>query len=264
MPEHLNRRSFVGVLGGVGALPLGGLAQSAGGKKTRMYLMESFFLKAGSQLTRLHEYHERAALPALGKVHSGPQIVLEAAIAPHTPQVILILGFQSMEEFWAVRGKLNQDRELEKAFEAWQGGPEAPFEYQNNALLEAADYSPEVVPLDPQPKTPRIFELRVYHSPSYQHLKFLHERFAGPESRIFHRVGVNPIFYSSTVVGPNMPNLTYVIPFDDLAAREKAWNAFSADPEWVKVRKESIDQHGQITVNNLISIYRAAPYSPIR
>ena len=90
------------------------------------------------------------------------------------------------------------------------------------------------------------------------------ERFAGPETKIFHRVGVNPIFYSSTVVGPNMPNLTYVIPFDDLAAREKAWNAFAADPEWAKVRKESIDQHGQITINNLISIYRAAPYSPIR
>jgi hypothetical protein len=55
-----------------------------------------------------------------------------------------------------------------------------------------------------------------------------------------------------------------LIPFDDLAAREKAWNAFGADPEWVKVRKESIDRHGQISSVSQISLFRAAAYSPIR
>jgi hypothetical protein len=240
------------------------LAQTISEKKTRIYLLEQFFLKQGSQLSRLHEYLSQAALPVLGKIHTGPKIVLEALIAPHLPQVVLILGFKSLSEFWSVRGGLNQDKDLEKAFEAWQAGPEPPFENQTNILLEAADYSPEVVPLDPPPKTPRIFELRVYRSPSYQQLKAVHERFAGPEIKIFHRVGVNPILYASTVVGPSMPNLTYLIPFEDLAAREKAWNAFGADPEWAKVRKESIDQHGQVVNSNQISIYRAAAYSPVR
>ena len=254
----------MGILGGAGALPAAAFAQAGSEKKTRLYLMESYYLKAGSQLTRLHEYLQKSALPALGKIHEGPKIVLEALVAEHTPQVVMVLGFQSNEEFWSVRGKLNQDKELEKAFDAWQAGPEAPFESQNNALLEAADYSPEVLPLDPPPKAPRIFELRVYHSPSWQHLKFLHERFLGAETKIFARAGVHPIFYTSCVIGPNMPNLTYMIPFEDLASREKAWNAFLADPEWLKVRQESIDQHGQVTENNLISLYRAAPYSPIR
>jgi hypothetical protein len=185
-------------------------------------------------------------------------------VAPQVPQVVMILGFRSIAEFWSVRAKLNEDKELEKAFEAWQSGPEPPFEQQTNALLEATGYSPEVVPLDPPPTTPRIFELRVYRSPSYQHLKAVHERFAGPEIKIFHKVGVNPILYTSTVIGPNMPNLTYLIPFENLAAREKAWNAFAADPEWVKARKESIDQHGQVVSSNQISLYRASPYSPIR
>lgn len=264
MPQHIDRRSFVGILGGAGALPAAAFAQAGGEKKTRLYLMESFQLKAGNQLSRLHQYLEKSALPALGKIHEGPKIVLEALIAEHTPQVVMVLGFQSNEEFWSVRGKLNQDKDLEKAFEAWQTGPEAPFESQNNALLEATDYSPEVLALDPPPKAPRIFELRVYHSPSWPHLKFLHERFSSAETKIFARAGVHPIFYTSCMIGPNMPNLTYMIPFEDLASREKAWNAFSADPEWVKVRQESIDQHGQMTENNQISLYRAAPYSPVR
>ena len=264
MPQHIDRRSFVATLGGAGALQATAFAQAGGERKTRLYLMESYQLKMGTQLARLHQYLEKSALPALGKIHQGPKIVLEALIAAHTPQVVLVLGFQSIEEFWAVRGKLNQDKELEKAFEAWQAGPEAPFESQNNSLLEAADYSPEVLPLDPPPKAPRIFELRIYHSPSWAHLKFLHERFSGVETKLFARHGVHPIFYTSCTIGPNMPNLTYLIPFEDLASREKAWNAFGADPEWLKARQDSIDQHGQMNQNNLLSIYRAAPYSPVR
>jgi hypothetical protein len=252
-------------MGGIGSLPLASVAQTGGETaKTRIYLVESFLLKQGTQPARIQDYLSKAALPALSKVHNGPKIVLEGLVVPHTPEIVVILGFQSIQEFWSVRAKLNADKDLEQAFENWQAGPEPPFEQQTNMLLEATDYSPEVVPLDPPPQTPRIFELRVYHSPTYRQLRALHERFAGPEIRIFHRSGVHPLFYSSTVIGPNMPNLTYLIPFADLAAREKAWNTFSADPEWVKVRQASIDQYGQISLYNQISLYRATAYSPIR
>jgi hypothetical protein len=252
-------------MGGIGSLPLASVAQTGGETaRTRIYLVESFLLKQGTQPARIQDYLSKAALPALSKVHNGPKIVLEGLVVPHTPEIVVILGFQSIQEFWSVRAKLNADKDLEQAFENWQAGPEPPFEQQTNMLLEATDYSPEVVPLDPPPQTPRIFELRVYHSPTYRQLRALHERFAGPEIRIFHRSGVHPLFYSSTVIGPNMPNLTYLIPFADLAAREKAWNTFSADPEWVKVRQASIDQYGQISLYNQISLYRATAYSPIR
>jgi hypothetical protein len=252
-------------MGGIGSLPLASAAQTAGETaKTRIYLLESFRLKQGTQPARIQDYLSKAALPALSRVHHGPKIVLEGLVVPHTPEIVVILGFQSIQEFWSVRAKLNADKELEQAFENWQAGSEPPFEQQTNMLLEATDYSPEVVPLDPPPRTPRVFELRVYHSPTYRQLTALHERFSGAEIKIFHRSGVHPIFYSSTVIGPNMPNLTYLIPFADLAAREKAWNAFSADPEWIKVRQASIDQYGQISLYNQISLYRATAYSPIR
>jgi hypothetical protein len=95
-------------------------------------------------------------------------------------------------------------------------------------------------------------------------LTALHERFSGPEIKIFHRTGIHPLFYSSTVFGPAIPNLTYLIPFDNLAEREKAWAAFGGDPEWTKVRAESIAKHGQISSIIQISLYKAAPYSPVQ
>jgi len=72
------------------------------------------------------------------------------------------------------------------------------------------------------------------------------------------------VLYSSTYIGPYHPNLTYLTPFDDLAAREKAWAAFGADPEWVKVRNESIARSGQISSVIQVSLFKAAAYSPVR
>ncbi len=253
----------MGTLGGLGLLASSGPAASAAGKR-RVFTLEQYFLKNGSQVGRIHDHIGKAALPALSRIHSGPKIVLEALVTPHQPQVAVILGFESIEELWSVRSKLAADGELAKAYEEWESHPEQPYEHFSTALLEATDYMPELANDREPRKTSRVFELRTYHSPTWRQLRALHERFAGPEIRIFHRVGVNPILYTSTVVGLNMPNLTYLIPFEDLASREKAWNAFAADPEWVRVRKESIDKHGQISSVSQISLYRAAAYSPIR
>jgi hypothetical protein len=227
-------------------------------------MIETMYLKNGTQLPRIHDYFSKSVLPALSKVHSGPKICMEALIAPHMPQFAAIFGFESLEHLWSTHAKMVENAEFMKAAAEFESGPEAPLENQTNTVLEAADYSPEIVAPATPPATPRIFELRVYHSPSWRQLQALHERFAGPEIKIFHRVGVHPILYGSTIFGNNLPNLTYVTPFESLAAREKAWTAFSADPEWAKVRKESIDKHGQISSVIQISLYRATPYSPVR
>ena len=233
-------------------------------KRTKYYALESFYMRQGAQPARLHEYLRGSALPALRKAHTGPLIVLDSLIAPHMPQVMLILGFPSLDEWENLRRKLAEDQAYSQARAALDGDSEPPYDTQANVLVEATDYSPEIAP-DAEPrKTSRIFELRVYHSPTRRQLRALHERFSSAEIKIFHRSGIHPILYSQTVFGPNMPNLTYLTPFENLAAREKAWEAFGADPEWAKVRKESVDKHGQISSVIQISFFRATAYSPIR
>ncbi len=259
----MDRRTFIGTMGGLGMVAPVGLAAQGTGTR-RIFVLENYYLKNGTQAGRIHEHFSKAAIPALNKVHSGPKIFLDALVAGHMPQVAVIMGFQSMDELHSVHSKLIGDADLMKSIEEWENHPEQPYEHFSSALLEATDYCPELTN-DAEPrKASRIFELRTYHSPTWRQLRALHERFAGPEIRIFHRSGVHPVLYSSTLVGPDMPNLTYVIAFENLAAREKAWDAFGADPEWIKVRKESIDKHGQISSVIRISLYRAAPYSPIR
>jgi len=211
-------------------------------KRTQFCTLESFKLKAGTELPRLHEHFSKTVPP------KGTKIFLEALIAPHMPQLLLVTGFNSLEEMRSVH--------------TVDTGSEPAFESLDTTLLEAAPYSPEITPAVHD--KPRIFELRVYHSPTYHQLAALHDRFSGPEIKIFHRVGIHPILYASTLIGQNIPNLTYLIPFDSLADREKAWSAFAADPEWVKVRKESIDKSGQISSVQNISLWKATDYSPVK
>ena len=236
----MNRRSFIGVAGAAPALA------AAPDKRTRYYRLDSYKLQAGTQLPRLHE-HLRNTLS------NGPTLVLEALIAPHMPQVLVMNGFNSLDELHTAHTKMTTD----------PGGPDPGFDTLDTTLLEAAPYSPEIT-TSPAGAKPRVFELRVYHSPTYRQLGALHDRFSGPEIKIFHRTGIHPVLYSSTMIGQNMPNLTYLIPFESLAHRETAWAAFGADPEWIKVRKESIDKNGQISSIQNISLWKATDYSPIR
>jgi hypothetical protein len=49
---------------------------------------------------------------------------------------------------------------------------------------------------------------------------------------IFRRAGLTPVFFGETIIGPNMPSLTYMLAFPNMAARDAAWAKFSQDPEW--------------------------------
>ena len=106
--------------------------------------------------------------------------------------------------------------------------------------------------------------MRTYESPNDKTLARKIRMFSEGEFDIFRRVGMPPVFFGQTIVGPRMPNLTYMLAFDDLAARERLWNVFSADPDWQKLRTGPDTTNPEI-VNNITNvILRPLPFSPIR
>ena len=261
----MQRRDFFQVSG---AAAMGGAmssAMAAPGAVPKYFLLEQWYLKNGTQGARMAAYLKAGPLEAAVRLKiAGPMVVLEALVAPHMPQVACITPYGSLDEIRAVREKRAGDEKFQAAVGAWEKGEEAPYEQYSEVLLEATSYMTPMIDTLQYRVVPRVFELRVYHSPTEWQLKALHERFAGPEIKIFARCGIRPVLYSSTLIGPNKPNLVYLTPFENLAAREKAWAAFSGDPEWVKVRAESIAKSGQISSVSLIALYKAAEYSPMR
>jgi len=254
----LDRRNF---LSGMPALLPAGLAAAAESPRTRFYIFDQYLLEQGSQTARIHDFFSKALLPAMDRIHKGPKLFLEALITPHMPQVATLIGIESPEQAWSIPKALFADKEFSRAFDQWEAEPTAFT--TSSSLLEATDYSPEIVTPEKPAATPRVFELRVYHAPTNRQNRLVHERFAGGEIQIFHRCGIHPLLYTNTVFGAARPNLTYVIPFADLAAREKAWAAFGADEAWLRLRASSTAK-GQLNSVNNISLFKATPYSPIR
>jgi hypothetical protein len=68
---------------------------------------------------------------------------------------------------------------------------------------------------------------------------------------------------AATAAGEHLPRFTYLIPFEDLAARHEAWSRIDADPEWIDMQRESVARHGSAAQVTGKSIYKLAPYSQL-
>ena len=52
------------------------------------------------------------------------------------------------------------------------------------------------------------------------------------EIDIFRRTGLQPVFFGSNIIGTRLPSLTYLLVFEDMAARERNWPQFVNHPDW--------------------------------
>jgi hypothetical protein len=260
----MNRRTFAQSVGAGAVLSALAEAQDAApqGRKTKIYRLDYLYFRQGEQGNRINELLS-SQMPLLTK-NSQVFGVFTALVAPQLPATLILRGFGSFEEMEAFDDRLGRDAGFRAAHEKMEAGAEPPYDRADGVILKPTDFASDIVPLKEKPKTPRVFELRVYHSPTERQLRVLHERFAGPEIGIFHRCGIHPILYTNTLAGPNMPNLTYFMPFASLAEREKAWDAFGADPDWVKARAESVAKGGQVVAQSSITLWRATAFSPIQ
>ena len=57
------------------------------------------------------------------------------------------------------------------------------------------------------------------------------EMFNKGEAAIFGRCGFQPVFFGEALVAPQIPNLTYMVTYPSIDARDGFWKAFGADPE---------------------------------
>ncbi len=178
--------------------------------------------------------------------------------------------------FVAAAHQLSEFRRLRDcASTSWQGtrsiyrGRELyaeglPYVRVERSLLRGFPSFPAIeVPKTEEGKT-RIYELRQYESNNVLSLRRKVQMFDEGEIDLFRKVGMTPVFFGSMVAGHNMPNLVYMVGFDDMASRDKIWSAFGSSPEWKKMSSQPGVSDGE-TVSNITNwIVRPAPYSEIR
>jgi hypothetical protein len=106
-----------------------------------------------------------------------------------------------------------------------------------------------------------IYEWRVYEIPPGK-MANINNRFANITIKLFQKHGIKVIGFWEAIFGTSN-TLYYMIAFENMAHREKAWNAFMTDPEWIKARAET-EKEGPIVNRVQNMLLRPTSYSPLQ
>jgi len=106
-----------------------------------------------------------------------------------------------------------------------------------------------------------LYELRVYNITPLR-MKDINDRFANHTTKIWKRLGIRPVGFWENVIGPSN-TLTYLLAWESLEEREKKWDTFIKDPEWLKVTEET-HKSGPIVLTSTNTIMRPTSYSPMQ
>ncbi|MFA6504597.1 MAG: NIPSNAP family protein [Treponemataceae bacterium] len=83
-----------------------------------------------------------------------------------------------------------------------------------------------------------IHELRIYHCVSGR-LPDLLNRFETITLKLWKKNGIRQAGFWTVAIGPSNHDLYYMLEWDSLAEREKKWNAFIVDPEWLAAKAQT-------------------------
>jgi len=255
----MNRRNLI-----AGAAALGVPAPGATSKNA-IYELRYFHLRNGAQIQRTSDFISKHYLPAAGRLGLGPFGFFNALVAEQSPFLLALTSFSSLAAMENAMEKMAADKEFQKGFAEYNSMAELSYIRMENSILRAFDSIPRIeVPPGDSKRPPRLFELRTYESPNTKASKTKIKMFDDAEIKIFRRCGMLPVFFGETLIGRNLPNLTYMLAYDDLAARDKVWRTFGADPEWQKLRSTPGLTDPEIVSNISNALLRPLPFSPIR
>ncbi len=263
----MNRRNILktGLVAGLtGATTLTtSLTTGAAAEGNHYYELRTYQLRNDLNIKRLHDYFQNHFLPMAKRQDIGPVGCFTVASGQYTPSLILLVDYKSLGEMQAAHARMEGDKDFMKAWQEFEATAEMPYVRYESVLLKAFDGHLKMEIPAPN-KTPRLFELRTYESRNHFSLKAKLDMFNKEEIKIFRDAGFAPIFFGEGVIGTRQPALTYLVAFDDMAARDKCWSAFSSSEAFKKIRVMPGWTDPEAVSNIYGSFLRPTAYSQIK
>jgi hypothetical protein len=270
----VERRRFMSTIIGTGLAAAAGASGEAAGQggaaqraAPELYLWREYIVRNGTQPRRLADFLQSAAIPALNRLGHKPVGVFEVVAGVPSPTIFMLTPLASADALAAMDASLDGDEAFVRAAAPYYDAVAADPVYvrQEVSLLGAFPNVPRVeVPAATAAKGPRLFELRTYESHNERAHRAKMRMFTEMgEVDIFRRCGLTPVFFSRTLAGPRMPSLTYMLVHENMAGREKSWNAFRVDEGWKKLSSTPGYSDAEIVSNITTVFLRPASYSQI-
>lgn len=260
----MERRKFVATAAAGAAFSTAAQAQD---KKPALLELRFFYLRTGTdnQRQRMTEWLVTKVLPAAKR--NGLETVgfFTASVAADAPFHMMLSSHPSMQAYGAFLEKMEQDAAFQQEVTKFYSQPALAYQRQEVRLLQGFKGFPQIeVPPQEAKRGGRLFEMRIYESNSPVSLAKKVGMFENGEIDIFRKSAMVPVFFGRTLVGPKMPNLTYMLAFDNMAAREANWRTFATSDEWKKLSATPGLSDAETVSNISTSFLSPLNGSPIR
>ena len=107
-----------------------------------------------------------------------------------------------------------------------------------------------------------IYELRTYEA-NPGRMADMQKRFREHTVGFFEKHGMKVIGFWTYLFGGASDKLVYMLAYESLADRERAWKAFQSDPDWIRVRAET-DEGGPAVARTSSQILQPTDFSPLK
>jgi hypothetical protein len=187
--------------------------------------------------SRIHRYLETACLPAWERIGLGT-VGAFTEIGPNAgPSIHVLLVYSTPESLASSREALEQDAGYRQAAADYLAAKkeDPAFDRIESSLLLAFAGAPQVTP---PAKKPRVLEVRTYENHGEDRARAKVEMFNDGEIQIFPKCGFENVFFGETLVGPNIPNLKYMLAAPDMEANQAGWKKFLQHPDFLRMKDD--------------------------
>jgi len=257
----MKRRAFLSTGAALGITPVMGMSalggfESSQTKGQQYFEWIRYHLPLGNRQKLVADYYKDVAIPALNKAGISNVGVFNVKHGINNPTLHVIIPHPSLESAVTLNDRLLDDKSFVEAGKSFLSAPmsEMAFVSMEKSILKAFTHLPEiVVPEQKKAGKPRIFQVRTYESPSLTAAKRkIHMFCEGGEIKIFQETGLQPVLFAETIAGNQMPNLVYILAFDDFDDMTKRWDAFRIHPDWKKLSGDSFYAETVSRINDWI------------
>lgn len=205
------------------------------------YEIRVYSTKSAAQQKLVNDYWKDAGVPAYNRMGVAPIGVFTELKDSPTNNVYVLIPYDSIQSFLAVPSRLAADAVYQEASADYMARTkrDAAYERIASSLNVAFSTAPKLtLPPSPAGKTSWIFELRIYQSPSEGKGINKVRMFNSGEVPLMRDVGLSPVFFSQTLVGPQMPNLIYMVSGPNLEEHQKHWQLFNQSSVWKNLQAD--------------------------
>ncbi len=224
-------------LAATAAIPFANASSAVPGQAVREYYeLRTYELRNSGKRATVDAYWRDAMIPSLNALGVRNVGVFTELGQAEPPKFYVLMPFNSLEQWSQTQQRLSQQPAYQNNSSAYfePSTPDSPnfLRYESSLMLAFEGLPQMKIPNQDE----RLFELRTYESHDEEAARRKINMFNQDEFTIFDQTGLNTVFFGETLVGQQLPQLTYMLAFDDMEERDRNWQQFLQHPEWQRIK----------------------------